>query len=844
MRGRVSGFLIVCALLGSHAGADERLCDASFENCRTPLLELIRGEQAGIDVAFWFMEDTRYSAALIERWRAGVPVRVLIDSRHMTVYPGAVAAVEELRDAGIPMLDRASLGILHWKMMLFAGQNVVQFSGANYSPHAFVPVEPYVDYIDEVIYFSDDAAIVNSFKTVYDAVWVAPSEFQPYANISGPRVRHYPQFAVHPDLNFQPFQNFAARSVALYDAETEGIDTIMFRIEDQRHTDAILAAVARGVPVRLITDRDEYRDRTRPRHAYNIDRLHAGGVQVRLEAHLGDLHQKSTVLRGQQVVVFGSANWSTGPQLEHSIFTSKPLFLGFFPAQFERKWNNSTGHIETKPFVPLPPDAPANVEPANASTGLPRSVTLRWNAGPWGQTYDVYFGTTPDPPLVSADVPLGPSLSTSHHLSFDVSGLEESTTYYWRIVSRTAAGLTRAGAVWNFRTEGTAEAPAGAGDVVLHAAAARVQGTRWMPIEDSSAASGVRLATANAGVKHALSTEPAEYFELTFLADAGVPYRLWIRGRAERNHWSNDSVFVQFDDSTTAAATPMFRIGTTSAAVVTIEDCSGCGLSSWGWNDNGYGAGVLGPEIYFAASGEHRLRVQAREDGLSIDQIVLSPNRYLSVSPGGTKNDGTILQASPGASGPSAPPAPPPTLPAGWESADIGDVGAAGSASESGGTFTLRGAGADIWGTSDAFHFAFRPLSGDGEIVARVVSIAGVHAWTKAGVMMRGSTAAGAAHAFMLVSSDKGLAFQRRRADGAVSEHTSGGAGTAPRWVRLTRAGDVISAYVSEDGHAWTLVGSDTFQMPADALVGLAISSHDAFTRAGAAVADVTVTSR
>jgi hypothetical protein len=96
----------------------------------------------------------------------------------------------------------------------------------------------------------------------------------------------------------------------------------------------------------------------------------------------------------------------------------------------------------------------------------------------------------------------------------------------------------------------------------------------------------------------------------------------------------------------------VYRIGTTSATTVTIEDCSGCGLSAWGWNDNGFGAGVLGREIYFATSGTHRIRVQMREDGLSIDQIVLSRGPYLSASPGATKNDGTILMEAGGTSDP------------------------------------------------------------------------------------------------------------------------------------------------------------------------------------------------
>ena len=87
----------------------------------------------------------------------------------------------------------------------------------------------------------------------------------------------------------------------------------------------------------------------------------------------------------------------------------------------------------------------------------------------------------------------------------------------------------------------------------------------------------------------------------------------------------------------------MFRIGTNAAATINLEDCSGCGLAGWGWQDNGYGSGVLGPLIYFAASGPQTLRIQVREDGFGLDQIVLSPDRYLTTAPGALKNDTTVL---------------------------------------------------------------------------------------------------------------------------------------------------------------------------------------------------------
>ena len=180
-------------------------------------------------------------------------------------------------------------------------------------------------------------------------------------------------------------------------------------------------------------------------------------------------------------------------------------------------------------------------------------------------------------------------------------------------------------------------------------------------------------------------------------------------------------------------------------------------------------------------------------------------------------------------------------LPTGWRSQNIGSVGVAGSTSASGGVFTVSGAGADVWGTSDAFHFAYRSLDGDGTIVAEVTSILGAQAWTKVGVMIRGSTQANSAHAFMLVSNGKGVAFQRRTVSGGVSTSTAGGTGTTPRWVKLTRAGSRITAFVSPDGRTWTTVGRDTLSLPFRVLVGLAASSHDVTRLATGTFANVRV---
>src|SRR5262249_27199799 len=144
---------------------------------------------------------------------------------------------------------------------------------------------------------------------------------------------------------------------------------------------AVIAAVGRGIPVRLMTEQDQYRDPTRLWHSWNVDRMYMAGVQIKDRQHDGLNHEKSVLLYSQGLTIFGSSNW-TGPssnyQQEHNYFTTKPLFFQFFRNHFERRWNSS---VEFKPFVPLPPDQPTSPVPVNGGSVSATSVTLQWEGG-------------------------------------------------------------------------------------------------------------------------------------------------------------------------------------------------------------------------------------------------------------------------------------------------------------------------------------------------------------------------------------------------------------------------------------------------------------------------------
>ncbi len=183
------------------------------------------------------------------------------------------------------------------------------------------------------------------------------------------------------------------------------------------------------------------------------------------------------------------------------------------------------------------------------------------------------------------------------------------------------------------------------GEVVLHAVSATALVGNFALVADATAADGQRLWNRNLGASKlaGAAAAPAAYAEFSFFAEAGKPYRLWIRGKADADSVYNDSVFVQFSESVSAAGAPVFRIGTTGSTIINLEDYLHIGLDGWGWQDNGWGVDALGDAVYFDRTGVQTLRIQPREDGLSIDQIILSPERFLSTAPGALKRDTTIV---------------------------------------------------------------------------------------------------------------------------------------------------------------------------------------------------------
>jgi len=153
------------------------------------------------------------------------------------------------------------------------------------------------------------------------------------------------------------------------------------------------------------------------------------------------------------------------------------------------------------------------------------------------------------------------------------------------------------------------------------------------------------------------------------------------------------------------------------------------------------------------------------------------------------------------------------------------------------GGIVMNAIGTDIWNNADEFRFAYKSLSGDGSIVARVDSVFLSDGWAKAGVMIRESLAPGSKHAMVVVTPSNGVSFQRRIETDGASTSTDATGLVAPHWVKLTRTNNTFSAQRSADGQTWIDIEVSpalTIPMAANAYVGLAVTSHSATVATGA----------
>ena len=142
--------------------------------------------------------------------------------------------------------------------------------------------------------------------------------------------------------------------------------------------------------------------------------------------------------------------------------------------------------------------------------------------------------------------------------------------------------------------------------------------------------------------------------------------------------------------------------------------------------------------------------------------------------------------------------------------------------------YRMSGAGANIWGMSDQFHFAWNPTKGDFIVRARVEFIGeGQNAHRKSCWMLRTSTALDSAYVDACIHGDGLGALQFRRKQGATTEELR----LPIRGVdviQLERRGNVLTFSGARHGEPFVTTEVSDVDIPNEALLGLFICSHNA----------------
>jgi prepilin-type N-terminal cleavage/methylation domain-containing protein len=158
---------------------------------------------------------------------------------------------------------------------------------------------------------------------------------------------------------------------------------------------------------------------------------------------------------------------------------------------------------------------------------------------------------------------------------------------------------------------------------------------------------------------------------------------------------------------------------------------------------------------------------------------------------------------------------------------DIGATGRPGDSTYANPTYTLSVGKGDIGGVGDQFQFLYRPLTGDGSITARVASQTTNDGGAQAGVMFRETLDTASSDAMMGTLQSSSAQLVSRNGTGTAATIVTNAAQPAPYWVRLTRAGNLITAEQSVDGVTWIVQQQKTIVMSSTIYVGLAVSSHN-----------------
>ncbi len=749
------------------AAASDQVYFSAVDDVTSVLVDRINHETVRLDISSWYLSEHAISIAIAGRIAAHVPVRLIGD--RVAIFEADPHTKDEyywLASLGVPIRLRVNPTwfpeIDHWKMALFIGQGIVEFGSGNFAPTELKP-ESSTNYDDETELFTDDPVLVNAFKTKFDLMW-NDTTAEPSKYVGPPYLKDWKDAC-----DTEPTGGCSDFATRYPNAPRLTNDTSRKEGDNPMPADLIW-----GQGDSKITGTQLFNDRLTQEILAESSRIdlmvYRLGVDDITNAILSQFQA------GAQVRVIVDSNQYTNALWPEYWLTHANIDK-LWAAGVPIRQSNHAGVMHMKTLV-------TSTYATNASSNFTPN---------WQRDHDYFVSAATKPAIYQA---IANRVNTMWNDTAGFGPLQLTPPAAANLASP-ASGATGVATTTSF---------------VWNRAA-------WAVSYDVYLGTSQANMALVANVAAQLVPNPPTTYSWTPQTplQGGTTYFWKIVSRTNATPLAPTMIATSsvWTFATTGSAGPPAAPTTPApangATAVTTTPVLGWSAGAAGTTFN-VAFGTTNPPAQVASG----LTTPSYSPG-TLAASTTYFWKVTAVSSGGS-TAGSLWSFTTGAGSGGG-------LPSPWQNQDVGSTGLAGSASYSSGTFSVRGAGGNIWGTSDTFQYVYQPLSGDGEIVAHVAGITNTSPFAKAGLMWRETTSAGSAHVIIDLRPTGDIEFMSRATNGGDTSYIAGA--TQATWLKLTRTGSTITGYVSVDGTNWNLVGTATTSMATSALVGLAVTSQN-----------------
>jgi len=283
------------------------------------LAEAIAQARLSVDIAAYDLDLWSLRDALLEAHQRGLSVRMVTESDYLDS-----PEIQELKEAGIPLLGDRREGLMHNKFVVIDRQEVwtgsmnFTLNGAYRNDENLVRVR--------------STRLAENYTREFEEMFVQDA-FGPGSPADTP----YPTLTVEGTLlevYFSPEDGAASRLVELIGGAQHSLHFLVYSFTSDEIAAALIASHQAGLEVRGVLDAGQAESNT----GGEYENLRQAGLDVRLDGNRNRMHHKLLII-DEAIVVTGSYNFSFSAENrndENTLVIHNPEIAARFIAEFER----------------------------------------------------------------------------------------------------------------------------------------------------------------------------------------------------------------------------------------------------------------------------------------------------------------------------------------------------------------------------------------------------------------------------------------------------------------------------------------------------------------------------